>query len=143
LTGFHNVFLHFQKLTLHSPQLSLFLAALDMTIVSTAIPTIASHFHSASGYIWVGSAYLLANAAAAPIWAKLSDIWGRKPILLAAVAVFFLGSILCAAASSMGMLITGRAVQGSAGGGLIILVNICIGDLFSMRFVFHQALFCE
>ena len=113
--------------------LSLFIAALDQTIVATAIPTIASDLHSASGYSWIGGAYLLANAAAAPIWAKLSDIWGRKPILLAAVALFFASSILCALSATMKMLIIGRAFQGTAGGGLIQLVNITISDMFSMR----------
>ena len=103
--------------------------------MSTAIPTIASHFNSAAGYTWVGSAYLLANAAAAPIWAKVSDIWGRKPVLLAAVAVFFLSSLMCAQSISMGMLIAGRAIQGSAAGGLLILVTVCVSDLFSLRFV--------
>ncbi|KAI9727853.1 MAG: hypothetical protein M1834_007899 [Cirrosporium novae-zelandiae] len=113
--------------------LSLFLAALDETIVSTALPTICSQFHSASGYTWIGSAYLLGNAAASPIWAKFSDIWGRKPILLAIVGFFFLSSIVCAVSKSMAMLITGRALQGVAGGGIIPLVHICISDLFSMR----------
>lgn len=119
--------------------LSLFLAALDATIVSTAIPTISSHFGSASGYTWIGAAYLLANCAAGPIWAKLSDIWGRKPIILAAVAIFFLSSIVCALSYSMAMLIAGRSIQGAAGGGLILLVNITISDLFDMRYVcsFH------
>jgi len=113
--------------------LSLFLAALDSTIVATAIPTITSHFRSASGYTWIGGAYLLANAAAGPIWAKLSDIWGRKPILLCAVAHFFLSSIICAVSKSMGMLIAGRSLQGAAGGGLILLVNIVVSDMFSLR----------
>ena len=114
--------------------LSLFLAALDATIVSTAIPTISAHFHSASGYTWIGGAYLLSNAATGPIWAKLSDIWGRKPIVLAAIAVFFVSSIVCATSISMAMLIAGRAVQGAAGGGLILLANICVSDLFDMRY---------
>lgn len=113
--------------------LSLFVAALDQTIVATAIPTISAQLQSASGYTWIGGAYLLANAAAGPIWAKLSDIWGRKPILLAAVALFFGSSIICAKASTMRMLIIGRSLQGTAGGGLIQLVNITISDLFSMR----------
>ena len=113
--------------------LALFVAALDHTIISTAIPTIANHFHSASGYTWVGSAYLLANAASAPLWGKLSDIWGRKILLLIAVAVFFVGSLICAVSIDMKMLIAGRAVQGSPAGGLFILVNVCISDLFSMR----------
>ena len=115
--------------------LSLFIAALDVTIVSTAIPTISAHFRSASGYTWIGGAYLLANAATGPIWAKLSDIWGRKPIILAAVAVFLMSSIACALSTSMAMLIAGRAVQGAAGGGLILLANITVSDLFDMRSV--------
>lgn len=116
--------------------LSLFIAALDQSIVATAIPTISAQLHSASGYTWIGGAYFLANAAAAPIWSKLSDIWGRKPILLAAVATFFGSSIICARASSMKMLIVGRSLQGTAGGGLILLVNVVISDLFSMRYRF-------
>ncbi|KAB8276210.1 major facilitator superfamily domain-containing protein [Aspergillus minisclerotigenes] len=113
--------------------LSLFIAALDQTIVSTSLPTISSRLHSASGYTWVGGAYLLASAAAAPIWAKLSDIWGRKPILLVAVLWFLLSSIVCAAAVNMRMLIAGRALQGIAGGGLLQLVMIVVSDLFSVR----------
>ena len=112
---------------------SVFLAALDNTIVTTALPTISEHFHSNAGYTWIGSAYLLANAASTPSWGKFSDIWGRKPILLIAAAVFFIGSLLCATSVSVGMLIAARAIQGIGGGGLIILVNICISDLFSMR----------
>lgn len=115
--------------------LSLFIAALDATVVSTAIPTISAHFQSASGYTWIGGAYLLSNAASGPIWAKLSDIWGRKPIVLASIALFFLSSIICATSTHMGELIGGRAVQGAAAGGLILLVNIIISDLFDMRSV--------
>ena len=113
--------------------LSLFLAALDATIVATAVPTITNDLDSPSGYAWIGGAYLISNAAAAPIWAKLSDIWGRKPILLSAVALFITASIVCALAVNMKMLIAGRAVQGTASGGLIMMVNICISDIFSMR----------
>ena len=112
---------------------SVFLAALDTTIITTALPTISEHFHSSAGYTWIGSAYLLANAASTPSWGKFSDIWGRKPILLVAAGIFFVGSLLAGVAVSIGMLITARAVQGVGGGGLIVLVNICIGDLFSMR----------
>ncbi|KAJ5755611.1 Efflux pump dotC [Penicillium manginii] len=118
--------------------LSMFVAALDQTIVATAIPTIAAKLHSASGYTWIGGAYLLANAAGACIWAKLSDIWGRKLILLIAVAWFFVSSIICAVAVNMQMLIAGRALQGVAGGGLLQLVTIVISDLFSVR---HRSLY--
>ena len=112
---------------------SVFLAALDTSIITTALPTISEHFHSTAGYTWIGSAYLLANAASTPSWGKFSDIWGRKPILLGASVIFFIGSLLAAVSVSIQMLIAARAIQGIGGGGLIILVNICISDLFSMR----------
>lgn len=112
---------------------ALFLAALDVTIVTTAIPTITEEFKSPLGYTWVGSAYLLANAVAVPSWGKISDIWGRKPIMLLAVAIFWIGSLICAISTSMGMLIAGRAIQGVGGGGIVVQVNICITDLFSVR----------
>lgn len=76
---------------------------------------------------------MLADGASTPIWGKVSDIWGRKPILLVAIAIFFLGSAISATAVSMDMLIAGRAVQGLGGGGLLTLSNIVISDLFSMR----------
>ncbi|KAI2466040.1 MFS drug transporter [Annulohypoxylon bovei var. microspora] len=113
--------------------LVLFVAALDQTIVATSIPTISASLHSASGYIWIGGAYLLANAAAGPIWAKCSDIWGRKPALLGAVGIFAVASVIAALSTSMQMLIAARALQGAAGGALMQLVTITISDLFSMR----------
>ncbi|KAJ5759205.1 Efflux pump dotC [Penicillium odoratum] len=118
--------------------LSMFVAALDQTIIATAIPTIAAKFNSAAGYTWIGGAYLLANAAGSCIWAKLSDIWGRKLILLIAVAWFLISSIICAAAVNMQMLIAGRALQGIAGGGVLQLNTIIISDLFSVR---HRSLY--
>lgn len=100
------------------------------------MPTIAAHYHaSQADYTWIGSAYLLAAAAATPIWGKLSDIWGRKPILLVANAIFFVGSLIAALSTSIKMLLAGRVIQGVGGGGLLILANICISDLFSMRYV--------
>jgi MFS family permease len=92
-----------------------------------------ANLHSASGYGWIGGAYSLASAASAPIWAKISDIWGRKPIMLAAVILFFFSSMICALSTSMNMLIAGRALQGVAAGGLGNMVNIVISDLFSLR----------
>ena len=115
----------------------MFITALDQTIVATAIPTITYDLNSASGYVWIGGAYLLSCAASGPIWAKLSDIFGRKPIILTAAGLFFASSILCAKASSMKMLIVGRTFQGVGGGGLAPLVMITISDLFSIRYSFH------
>jgi hypothetical protein len=66
---------------------------------------------------------------------NLSDIWGRKAILLLAILIFAAGSIICAAATMMGMMLTGRSIQGAAASGIVILVNICISDLFTERFV--------
>ncbi|KAI6088752.1 MFS general substrate transporter [Hypoxylon rubiginosum] len=113
--------------------LTLFIGALNQTIVATAIPSIAADLQSAAGYTWIGGAYLLANAAAGPTIAKCSDIWGRKSVVLASVALFAASSIIAATATSMAMLIAGRALQGTAGGGLMQLVSIIISDLFSMR----------
>ncbi|PIA92979.1 putative MFS-type transporter [Cercospora beticola] len=113
--------------------LAVFLAALDVTIITTALPTISEEFNSAAGYTWIGSAFLLANSASIPSWGKVSDIFGRKPMLLVANIIFLIGSLVAALANSIGMLIAARAVQGVGGGGLIILVNIVIGDLFPMR----------
>ena len=111
-----------------------FLAALDVAVVTTALPFIADELGaSQSAYSWVGSAYLLPYSALGPFWAKCSDVFGRKPILLAANIVFFAGSIVCARADSVAMLIAGRAVQGMGGGGLVLLTNITISDLVSMR----------
>ncbi|KAK5116753.1 hypothetical protein LTR62_007427 [Meristemomyces frigidus] len=107
--------------------------SLNQTIMATSIPTISSELHSASGYVWIGGAYLLANAATGPVWAKCSDIWGRKPAILGAVALFAAASIIAALSVSMKMLVAARALQGTAGGGLLQLVFITISDLFSMR----------
>ncbi|KAI1657721.1 MFS general substrate transporter [Daldinia decipiens] len=112
---------------------ALFLAALDVTIVTTAIPTITEQFQSPAGYTWIGAAYLLANSATVPSWGKISDIWGRKPVLLAAVAIFWIGSLICALSINIGMLIAARAIQGIGGGGIVVLTNICVSDLFSIR----------
>jgi EmrB/QacA subfamily drug resistance transporter len=112
---------------------ALFLAALDTTIVATAIPVISTELNSSLGYIWVGSAFLLGNAAFVPTWGKVSDIFGRKPMLLAAVGIFWVGSLLCGVSKNMTMLIISRAIQGIGAGGCIVLPNICVSDLFSMR----------
>ncbi|KAK2794270.1 hypothetical protein FQN50_009925 [Emmonsiellopsis sp. PD_5] len=114
--------------------IALFLAALDMSIVATAMPTIATQFHaSESGYSWIASAYLLGNATCMPLWGKLSDIWGRKPIILLANFLFLVSSLMCALAPNLTTLLAGRAIQGVGGGGLIILGQVCVGDLFSVR----------
>ena len=108
--------------------------AASQTIITTAVPTIADVFDVTEGeYAWIGSCYLLAAAASVPTWGKFSDIWGRKLVLLMANVVFLVGSLIAALSIDIGMLLAGRTLQGMGGGGLIILANVCIADLFSQR----------
>ncbi|KAF8342219.1 major facilitator superfamily domain-containing protein [Cantharellus anzutake] len=109
--------------------LRVFLAALDQTIVNTAVPKIVKDFNVSSGYSWIGSAYLLTSASLSPLYGKLSDLIGRKKVLLASVAIFMIGSALCGAAQSFMMLSVCRGVQGIGGGGILQLVNITLGDI--------------
>jgi sugar phosphate permease len=120
-------------LIMFSLMVAVLLVALDITIVTTALPTISAEFNSASGYTWIGSAYLIAQSAATPIWGKVSDIFGRKPILLVTNAIFFVGSLIAGLSINIDMLIAARVIQGIGGGGLVTLVNIAISDLFSVR----------
>lgn len=113
--------------------LVLFIAALDLTVVTTALPTIANHFQSAAGYTWVGAAYVLADTASGPVWTNVSEIYGRKAVLLVSVVLFMASSLICALSTGMGMLITGRALQGTAAGAMTLLVYIVISDLFDIR----------
>lgn len=97
----------------------------------------AAYFHATeSGYSWMASSYLLANAACIPLWGKISDIWGRKPIILLANFIFLVGSLICALAINLPMILAGRAIQGVGGGGIIVLAQICVSDLFSVRCVY-------
>jgi MFS family permease len=107
---------------------------LDISFVTTALPTIAAHFKASQiSYSWVGSSYLVTQSALAPLWGKVSDIFGRKPIMLLATFVFFIGSLMCAVANSIAVLIVGRAIQGAGAGGVLLIVSILIGDLVSPR----------
>ncbi|KAM0559956.1 hypothetical protein ACHAPJ_003908 [Fusarium lateritium] len=123
-----------RRLVVLSLCLTLFLCALDTTILSTALPTIANDLHvSAREYAWIGSSYTLATTSVTPVWAKVSDVVGRKPSMMAATGIFMAGSLICALANSSGMLIGGRVVQGLGGGSAMVLVTILIGDLFALK----------
>lgn len=111
----------------------LMLAALDQTIVSPALPTIGAKLGDVEYLSWIVSAYFLAATAVTPLYGKLADLKGRRPTLYAAIIIFTLGSILCALAPTMILLVIGRAVQGLGGGGLISLVQTVIGDVVSPR----------
>ena len=109
------------------------LSALDLTIVKTALPAIVSDFGSGLGYVWIGGAYILAYTAILLIWSAIANIWGRKPVMLIAVAIFFVGSLLCATVQQLDAFIAGRAVQGLGAAGMSVMVNVVISDLFSLR----------
>lgn len=112
--------------------LTIFLAALDQTIVATALPTIVAKLGGGGEYSWVGTAYMLAAAALSPLYGKLSDLVGRKPILYTSIVIFLIGSALCGAAQNMTWLVVCRAVQGIGSGGIIQLIQITISDIVSL-----------
>jgi EmrB/QacA subfamily drug resistance transporter len=113
--------------------LSLFMASMESTVVATAMPTIVSQLGGLSSYSWVFSVYMLASTTTVPVFGKLSDIYGRKPVYAIAMLLFLLGSLLCGFSQSMGQLIAARAVQGLGAGGLLPLAFIIIGDLFTFE----------
>jgi EmrB/QacA subfamily drug resistance transporter len=107
----------------------MFLAALDQTVVSTALPTIVGKLGGLEHMSWVVTAYLLASTASTPLYGKISDLYGRRPILLFAIVAFLVGSMVCGAANSMTVLISGRALQGLGAGGLITMTLTVVGDI--------------
>jgi EmrB/QacA subfamily drug resistance transporter len=111
--------------------LAMFLGALDQTIVATALPTIGRELADVENLSWVVSAYLLTSTTATPLYGKLSDIHGRRAMLLVAITIFLIGSVAGALAPSMPVLIVARAVQGLGGGGLLSLAQTIIGDILS------------
>src|SRR3954469_615995 len=116
-----------------SLMLTMFLAALDQTIVATALPTIGRQFHDVSSLSWVITAYLLASTAVAPVFGTLSDIYGRRAMIIAALSLFVAGSVLCALAPNMPVLIIARGLQGLGGGGIMPIVQTVISDVVTPR----------
>ena len=112
---------------------AMLLAALDQTIVATALPTIGLDLGDAGNLPWIVTAYLLASTAVTPLYGKLSDIHGRRVMLLTAIATFSVGSLACALAPSMVALALARGLQGIGGGGLIALSQTIIGDIMSPK----------
>ncbi len=111
--------------------LCLFLAALDQTIVGTALPAIVRDLHGLDLVAWISTGYLLASTAMVPIYGKLSDLWGRKPILIWGVIVFLIGSALCGIANSMFELIGFRVLQGIGAAALTSTAFAVPADLFA------------
>jgi EmrB/QacA subfamily drug resistance transporter len=113
--------------------LTMFLAALDQTIVATALPTIGRQFGDVSNLSWVITAYLLASTAVAPVFGTLADIYGRRAMIIVSLSLFVAGSILCAVAPNMPVLIIARGLQGLGGGGIMPVVQTVISDVVSPR----------
>lgn len=112
--------------------LTLALVALDATVLATAIPTIVAELGGFALFPWLFSGYLLAQAVTTPIYAKLADVYGRKPVILFGIAVFLLGSILCAFAWGMPALIVARAVQGMGAGAVQPIAITIVGDIYNL-----------
>jgi EmrB/QacA subfamily drug resistance transporter len=112
--------------------LGMFLAALEATVVGTAMPTVIASLGGLDRYSWVFSAYLLTATVTVPVWGRLSDLYGRRPLYLAGVAFFLLGSALSGASQTITQLIIFRAIQGLGAGGLIPLSMTINGDIYTV-----------
>ncbi|HEV2146950.1 MAG TPA: MDR family MFS transporter [Longimicrobiaceae bacterium] len=122
-----------RPLVLSALVLAMFLAAIEGTIVATAMPSIAAKLGGFSLYGWVFSSYLLMQAVTTPIFGKLADLFGRKPVFIAGVLVFMLGSVLCGFAHSMTWLIAFRFLQGAGAGAVLPISSTLAADLYSLE----------
>lgn len=113
--------------------LALFMGAMEMTVVSTAMPTVVAELGGALHYAWVFTAYMLTTTVTVPIYGKLADLHGRKPVMLVAMALFLLGSIASGQARTMTQLIVFRAIQGVGAGGLQPMALTIVGDIFNIE----------
>ena len=113
--------------------LALALAALDQNIVGTALPQIVSDLGGLSHLSWVVTAFLLTSTTTTPLYGKLSDMYGRKPLFVVSITIFLAGSCLCGLSGSMTQLVIFRGIQGLGAGGLITLAQTTIADLVAPR----------
>jgi EmrB/QacA subfamily drug resistance transporter len=122
-----------RPLTVVSLLLSLSMAAMEMTVVSTAMPTVVGDLGGIHYYSWVFTAYLLTSTVTVPIYGKLADLYGRKPVLLAGIAVFLVGSMASGLAHSIGALIAFRALQGLGAGAMQPTTLTIVGDIYNLE----------
>src|SRR3954466_9866194 len=113
--------------------LSIALVAIDATVIATAVPSIVADVGCFSEFPWLFSTYLLAQAVTVPVYGKLADVFGRKPVMLFGIGLFFVGSVLCGVAWNMGALIAFRAVQGLGAGAVHQMSMTIVGDLYSLE----------
>src|SRR5690349_10788973 len=120
-----------RPLTTLALALSLFMAALEVTVVSTAMPTVVGELGGIQSYAWVFTAYMLSSTITVPIYGKLSDLYGRRPILLFGTGLFLVGSIASGLSTSMNMLIAFRTLQGLGAGAMQPISLTIIGDIYT------------
>ena len=113
--------------------LTMFLASLSQMVLSSAQPTIVGELNGVELLSWISAAYLLASTVTMPIYGKISDVFGRKPLIIIAILLFVAGSVVGGLATDMEILIIGRAIQGLGGGGLMILSQAAIADVVPAR----------
>lgn len=113
--------------------LAMFISSLSETIASTALPTIVGDLNGVEIMQWVSTAYILSSTLVMPVYGKLGDLIGRKRLLMAALALYAAGKMICGLSVNMGMLISGRLVSGLGGGGLIILSQATLSDVAPPR----------
>jgi EmrB/QacA subfamily drug resistance transporter len=112
--------------------LSTALVAIDATVIATAVPSVVAELGGFAEFPWLFSVYLLAQAVTVPVYGKLADVFGRKPVMLVGIGLFLVGSILCGLAWSMGSLIAFRAIQGLGAGAVQPMSMTIVGDLYSL-----------
>ena len=117
-------------ITMSGVLMAMFLSALDQTVVSTALPRIVADLGGFDRYTWVSTSYLVASTSVLPIVGRLTDIYGRKWFILAAIVVFLVGSVLAGLSQTMTQLIVFRAIQGLGGGSIMAIAFVAVGDLF-------------
>jgi len=113
--------------------LSTGLVAIDSTILATAVPAVVSDLGGFTSFPWLFSIYLLAQAISVPVYSKLADLYGRKPLMLLGVGLFVLGSLLCGVAWSMSTLIVFRLVQGLGAGAIAPVGMTILGDIYTLQ----------
>src|SRR5919204_1364869 len=122
-----------RPLTVVSLLLSLSMAAMEMTVVSTAMPTVVGDLGGIHHYSWVFTAYLLTSTVTVPLYGKLADLYGRKPVLLFGIGIFLIGSMASGLARGIGGLIAFRAVQGLGAGAMQPTTLTIVGDIYNLE----------
>src|SRR4030095_4363642 len=122
-----------KRLVLLGVMLSIFLAAMESTVVSTAMPRVVASLGGLDIYAWVSSGFLLTSTVTMPLWGRLSDLYGRRPVFLCGLAMFLVGSALSGLSQTMTQLIVFRMIQGLGAGSLMTVGMTIIGELFTLE----------